>query len=463
MCRIVVLVAPTRLKAYLDVKCSDGERPQVTLDALKELLAEKGVTHGVKEDALWKFMESLSSGRYVVAEAIPAEPAVDETVEVLCRMKEEAQLAEKEDGSVDFRETDRFPTVESGETIAVKRPGIPGKPGFRVDGELLLPSPPRPAEIEPGKNVTLSEDDQKVLALKGGRPVVRVSGNRWIVSVEPVLRIDGDVSLETGNVRFQGDVRVSGSVRGGMEVEASGSVFVASEVAGRVFAEDGVTAARVIAGSVRAGCLAMCYSEIRSFLTEMQKGLLQIAKDAKKAEEKRRSVLESLEKLSRSDFSQKARDAFVRAKESLRSAKETDAVSEAAQNLLMVRNEVEEYISCLRADVTVQYVMNATLEAAGQVRVTGSGAFNSVIRAGGGVKVAGVLRGGELNAGDDVSVKEVGSAMGVPTRIKVSAGKRVRAEKLFPGAVVQIGGLTFKPDREIRNAFLRVEGGEIKT
>jgi hypothetical protein len=48
----------------------------------------------------------------------------------------------------------------------------------------------------------------------------------------PVLTILGDVGLTTGNVRHQGDVRISGFVAAGFTVEAAGNILVMGEVRG---------------------------------------------------------------------------------------------------------------------------------------------------------------------------------------------------------------------------------------
>jgi hypothetical protein len=50
------------------------------------------------------------------------------------------------------------------------------------------------------------------------------------INVEPVLNIEGDVSLKTGNIMFLGTVNISGNVVDGFSVKASGNIEVKGTV-----------------------------------------------------------------------------------------------------------------------------------------------------------------------------------------------------------------------------------------
>lgn len=95
---------------------------------------------------------------------------------------------------------------------------------------------------EDGRDVT-----GKTLAAKSGKPakfvhdetIERTSDGRLIAQVEGILKLDGhkarickylevseNVDFSTGNIEFDGDVRIRGDVKDLFVVEASGSVFV---------------------------------------------------------------------------------------------------------------------------------------------------------------------------------------------------------------------------------------------
>ena len=77
-----------------------------------------------------------------------------------------------------------------------------------------------------GKNTRLAEDGLTIIAETNGQ--VLILNNK--INVEPVLNIEGDVSLKTGNIMFLGTVFISGSVDDGFSVKASGNIEVKGTV-----------------------------------------------------------------------------------------------------------------------------------------------------------------------------------------------------------------------------------------
>src|SRR5690606_22108702 len=95
--------------------------------------------------------------------------------------------------------------------------------GINVEGNVLSP--------EAGKDLPFARDVQGaqlspgdhnllVAAIKG-HPVAIANG----VNVDPTLRIK-NVSLATGNISFDGSVEISGDVASGLNVQATGDIFI---------------------------------------------------------------------------------------------------------------------------------------------------------------------------------------------------------------------------------------------
>jgi uncharacterized protein (DUF342 family) len=513
--KIAVLVAPNKMKAYLDVRLTKrttyrlaDTEPQQNLvlegvpvteelmpldkEGLHRLLAENHVTHGILEAALASLYEKPTSGRLLIAEGKSPEPPVDEKVLITCCIDGEARPVILENGTADYRNLGRFPSVEAGAVLAVKQPGIPGKPGFRVDGEPVPPPPPKTVKLEAGPGATLSPDAKSVIATVSGRPVIRQTGNRYLCSVEPYLKIKGDVDLETGHIIFKGHVEIAGSVREAMRVEAAGKVFIGGEVAeATIVAEGDIVARSIIGSTVRAGGPKVYYEKVRQTVTEVAQLLTQALRNVEptlqhaaargrkltppgallmlidsKYQRLPQAVKELVKLLETApQFKVKVpppwretisslNDLFL--KFGLATEHNLENVLKALKELVSLQAEVTELASGAQAGITAQYVLNSDLEATGNVQVTGQGAFNSNIRAGGGVKVLGIFRGGEIEAQDNVFIGLAGSDIAVKTVIKVASNKKIEIKKSYPGVVLYVGRQVAeitKPQREIHTSL----------
>ena len=101
---------------------------------------------------------------------------------------------------------------------------------------------PVAAELLPGENVILEEEEgvQRLRSqIEGGASVSTAethdsSGTlltrQFTVSVQPVASIPGTVDYKTGNIDFQGNVVIGGSIASGFRVKASGDVAIAGNV-----------------------------------------------------------------------------------------------------------------------------------------------------------------------------------------------------------------------------------------
>lgn len=71
------------------------------------------------------------------------------------------------------------------------------------------------------------------------------------LSVQPVLRIFGDVDANTGHITAKHDVHISGSVSPGYEIKSGGSVFIGGKVeeSTKIHAQGNVIAAEGVFGS----------------------------------------------------------------------------------------------------------------------------------------------------------------------------------------------------------------------
>ncbi|MEW5762948.1 MAG: FapA family protein [Bacillota bacterium] len=493
-----VLVATGGLEAYLETKLEtvtayevfdQGPREDLVVEALPRsissfpysmeevlsLLAAAGVQYGILKEAIEAFLARPADGRLLVARGKPPEPPVDERLEIFFPEKTTGRPLVREDGSVNFYEQDRFFSVGPGTVLARKHPAVPGQPGKAVTGEEIAPPPPKTVDIIPGKGTELAGDGLQVVATTGGRPVVSRAQNTYRFEVIPSLVCEGDVDLGTGNVRFKGDVKVTGSVTHGTTVEATGKI----EVLGAVL-ESSVEAGgdvdikgNIIAGTVRAGGKYAHMEKFATPLEELLRALMPAAVAARQLvaqasqgphrleagqallllfdrkypevpahikkigdlyKEASRSGLDLPEELA--NLVKKMEQTFTGV--NLLRMNDFRVLASFLTELRSVAAQVTE-MAAVRANITAPYAVNSLLEAAGDVVLTGQGCYSTTIRAGGTVRIAGVFRGGEAQGREGVFVGEAGSEMGIQTRIRAGARGKVQIEKAHPGVIIQVG------------------------
>ncbi|MDP6776964.1 MAG: FapA family protein [Candidatus Latescibacteria bacterium] len=231
------------LACYVNVPRLDGSVAP-TVDHIRASIAAAGISSGIDEEVVEPLVRRLADGSLeqpLVAVARGGEPiaSVDGSVEF--SFPHETQIgAILPDGSIDFRETNRFPAAKEDDLLAQTVPAIPGTSGQTVRGDELPVEGPAIVELAAGEGVRLEEADgiQKLHAeIEGGTSVQTAtvstpegSHKSYTVSLRPVTQIAGDVDYETGNVDVKGNVEVKGSVTGGFHVMATGEVSVGGSV-----------------------------------------------------------------------------------------------------------------------------------------------------------------------------------------------------------------------------------------
>src|SRR6056297_2419159 len=129
---------------------------------------------------------------------------------------------------MDFHSKNLINNVLRGEKIVTKVEPSEGEAGKDVFGREIEPPTPKEAKLPRAKNTV--RKNNSVYAAKDGQ-IVR-EGKK--ISIDPIYQVRGDVDLEEGNIDFVGSVKITGDVREGFKIKASGDI----EVGGNVGASD---------------------------------------------------------------------------------------------------------------------------------------------------------------------------------------------------------------------------------
>ncbi|EAX48638.1 protein of unknown function DUF342 [Thermosinus carboxydivorans Nor1] len=222
---IQVLVGRDRMEATLQIIAPKGSRP-VTIDEVLEKIKQVGVTYGLDHSAIQKAC-ARPGLKVVCARGLRPTDGQNAYIRYHVDLENKGKPAELEDGRVDFKSLNMFTIVRKGDLLAEKVPPTPGTPGIDVLGQPVPPKPGKDISPPIGKNVQMI-DNGKIVATMSGHLII--ANNK--LNVVPVIEINGDVDLSTGNIDFVGNIIVRGSVQAGFTVKAEGDVEIAGTVSG---------------------------------------------------------------------------------------------------------------------------------------------------------------------------------------------------------------------------------------
>lgn len=140
-----------------------------------------------------------------------------------------------EDGSVDFHALSLFTSVNEGDLLAELIPEVQGEKGKDIYGNDVQPAKVKKEVLKHGKNIKLSEDKTKIYSEINGD--VSLQGDTVFVSNSYIVPADVDTS--TGDIHYDGNVVVTGNVRSGFTVDATGDIEVNGVVEGATLISGG--------------------------------------------------------------------------------------------------------------------------------------------------------------------------------------------------------------------------------
>lgn len=213
---------PTRMTALLTLHPPKGGQP-VTLDMLRQAVVDRGIVHGVLDQALVEAVEKGASNTVLIAQGTPPTRGTPTRFEsLLDRLKPRAQEID-ELAQVDYRDLGSLLLVSPGTPLMRRIPPLPGVDGINVLGEPVLPEelPDTPFSKELSGVAVDPEDPLLLRATIAGTPTLISHG----VQVNPMVEVDA-VDLSTGNITFEGSLQVRGDIAATMEVRVTGDVVV---------------------------------------------------------------------------------------------------------------------------------------------------------------------------------------------------------------------------------------------
>ena len=247
-------VSDDKMSAFARFYAASKEGAQLSKSDIISVLSSAGISHGINEERIDEWMrDRVYCTDILVAEGIPPQESFDAVIEYMFETEDVFRPTIEDDGSVNFHELNLLNDVSEGDELAVLTPEKQGGFGVNVLGTELPSRTPAKKMIKFGKNTILSEDRCILTAATGG--YVELENERIVV--HSVYSINGNVGTATGDVNFDGIVRISGDVQTGYSVKATVDIFVQGVVEGsEVTAGRDIVIANGIHGIARANIVA---------------------------------------------------------------------------------------------------------------------------------------------------------------------------------------------------------------
>ena len=459
-------------KVKVIASCVIEEKPApIRYEDVMETLQNKGVVFGIQEDAILKAVQDIAGEITVeMATGLPAVKSADASIMYNFQDEDWSETAKNPYGD------GKILSVSVGEIVAIKRPPVQGEPGIDVTGEPILARIPKDVPILYKDGVELINEGTVAVATRSGKPVLEGYGKKYL-SVRPVHIVEGDVNLQVGNIKFDGDVIVTGSVWDGFCIEAGGSIRVLGDVLHASLYANGdiVINKKAISSRLQAGGLAIPYKRIYKTLTQLLNRLENLLTAMELVEAQRAFTTGDLKEngegqLVKLLIDYKFRDIpnliYVLIEIVLKE-KNTGLKSEVVQiaqhlsqklcNLgplhIQHRNEIELLLLELQntldivdgfvmnpANIVVSYLQNSVAQANGDIIITRQGSIISQLHAEGKILInSGVVRGGQLSAREGIKVMELGSTKDGEVNISLLDNCVLEAAIAYPTIVIHHG------------------------
>ena len=256
--KLIVEISRDRLKATIKYDTRNGSRLP-TKEMVLEALEQKRVKYGIDEDLIEEGIKALVP--FVAAEGKPAIPGENAYIDRKFDLGVKGRPVVDQYDRVDYKNLNLFVLAKKNETLAIRIPQTQGKPGINVFGDKIPALNGRPIPIPQGKNTAVVGEHQLIATINGQ---IVDSGNR--ISIDPRLEIKGSVGVGTGDIDFDGSVEISGSVKQGFSVKATGDIEIKGSVSGAEVSGRNVIISGGITGANRGKVYAK--EDVRCAFTE---------------------------------------------------------------------------------------------------------------------------------------------------------------------------------------------------
>jgi uncharacterized protein len=227
-CVIRLCVSSDKMHVFMD--CTPGYCNGKRLEEfdVKAKLKELGVNFGIDEKSISEAVgraNGLMEKRVAIpiAQGIQPIQGKDGKVEYAFSTEPlEYDFRILPDGKIDYKSSTNILMAQKDMLLARIIDPQEGVPGTNVFSEKINAETGKPAFCTAGNGVRKSEDGKEFYAEINGSIML----NGTVLEVVNTYVVNGDVDYSTGNIQFNGNVVINGTIPDGFEVKADGDIVV---------------------------------------------------------------------------------------------------------------------------------------------------------------------------------------------------------------------------------------------
>lgn len=195
---------------------------KIDKDTLFTHLFKAGITYGIKDDAVNIVTKGICPEEYIViARGTQPERGKDGSYEFFFRTQLSKKPVILEDGTVDYKNIDWMESVKKNQKIAYYHEAEEGKAGRTVTGKELPSRKGKELRMLSGKGFELLSDRKTYISAKDGK--IEFVNDK--IMITDLLLLD-DVTISTGNIKFDGSIHIRGNVGKGVSITATKDITV---------------------------------------------------------------------------------------------------------------------------------------------------------------------------------------------------------------------------------------------
>ncbi|ABR30521.1 hypothetical protein SU69_03395 [Thermosipho melanesiensis] len=212
--KIQITISADEMEAYVKLNSKD-----ITFNEIIESIEKEGICYGILENEI---KSALTEGKekFPIAKGKEPKNGKDGYLIFHVELPNKKVRENSKEGKIDFYNLDIFKFVKKDQVLAEIIPPTPGEDGMTVLGRKI--------KATLGKKATYTLD--KNTFIDGNYIKSKIDGvfsfEEGKFTVSPVLLIDGDVDLSTGNINSDITVQIMGWVRNGFKISSKKDIII---------------------------------------------------------------------------------------------------------------------------------------------------------------------------------------------------------------------------------------------
>ncbi len=253
---VKLTIAPDAMQAAISLIKEEGAGIPLSREEIDLALKEVGIIAGLQEEliaqALAVARQKGSVENIVIAKGKPPVAGGSMVLNWLIERASGKAVLLEENGRADFKNQDKINLVKEGQAIAeILKQGDDGSEGYDVRGRELSQAKGSIVEISHDESLREEPIEQGIRLIANRTGELLYDGKNMKIS--NIHAIKGNVGPATGNIKFSGEVRVSGSVLSGFAVMSDEDILVGENVEAALLSSGGrVVVAQGVLGAGKA-------------------------------------------------------------------------------------------------------------------------------------------------------------------------------------------------------------------